>query len=401
LSSTGGSKAPPRVRSEYGLVSYVESVPLRRKLASLIKSFIIKEKLLTILIILYLITLVLTSGAVANLPKYVDFRAIALITSLLLISRGIESSGVFTLASIKLLTASRGSLTNLLILTSLITAGTAALVMNDTSLFIYVPLVVTMSRLLGIDKALLATVVTIAANVGSSLTPIGNPQNVIIWQHYGVGFSDFVATLAPFTALGMSLLIAYVAVLSRGLGLGRYLVRAPPPVRVNYSVLTTSSALLVANLVLAHLGMHYFALAVTVAVLLVIRREVVLRADYPLIAMFILMFADFRGLASVINIKYPLLSTSLGTVVVATLLSQVVSNVPATILLIDSVSKWGALAVGVNLGGTGFILGSLANVITIRLGGVSVREFHKYELPYFTILTLATLALVATHTYLP
>ncbi len=113
------------------------------------------------------------------------------------------------------------------------------------------------------------------------------------------------------------------------------------------------------------------------------------------------MFADFRGIASLIRFNYPLLGSALGIVVISSLLSQLVSNVPATILLIDSVSRWDTLAVGVNLGGTGFILGSLANVITIRLGGVSLKDFHRYELPYFLVLMGATLSLVGTHVYVP
>ncbi len=400
--STYGGTEKPSIRSEpTEVISEVTEVPTFKKLLNLIKSFLIKEKLLTILLILYLITCLLTSGNLLNLPKYVDFRAIALITSLLLVSRGIEASGVFTSLSIRLITLSRGSLPTLITLIILITASSAALVMNDTSLFIYVPLVLTLSRVLGINKALLATLVTIAANVGSSLTPIGNPQNIIIWQHYGISFTGFIVKLAPFTALGMTLLITYSLILCRRLGISEYSLTKPPMVRINYPLLITSSSLLIANLLLAHLGMHYFALLVTTLLLLVIRREVVLRADYPLIVIFILMFADFRGISSIIRFNSSLLSNCLVIIIASSLLSQLVSNVPATILLLDSVSRWGALAVGVNLGGTGFILGSLANVITIRLGGVSLREFHKYELPYFLALMSATLVLVSTHVYVP
>ncbi len=402
MSVGSSSTVPPSIRSEpTEVVSEEVRLPTLKKWFNVIKSFLIREKLLTILLILYLIICLLTLGRTLNPPKYVDFRTIALITSLLLVSRGIEASGIFTLLSIKMVTLSRGSLPTLFTFVILLTAASAALVMNDTSLFIYVPLVITLSRVLGVDRALLATLVTIAANVGSSLTPIGNPQNIIIWQHYGVSFYGFIIKLLPFTALGMTILITYSLILSKRLCVRRYSLTVPPGVRINYPLLITSSPLLVANLLFAHLGMHYFALLVTALSLLAIRREVVLRTDYPLILIFILMFADFRGIASLIRFNYPLLGSALGIVVISSLLSQLVSNVPATILLIDSVSRWGTLAVGVNLGGTGFILGSLANVITIRLGGVSLKDFHRYELPYFLVLMGATLSLVGTHVYVP
>ncbi len=259
MSVGSSSTVPPSIRSEpTEVVSEEVRLPTLKKWFNVIKSFLIREKLLTILLILYLIICLLTLGRTLNLPKYVDFRTIALITSLLLVSRGIEASGIFTSLSIKILTLSRGSLPTLFTFVILLTAASAALVMNDTSLFIYVPLVITLSRVLGVDRALLATLVTIAANVGSSLTPIGNPQNIIIWQHYGVSFYGFIIKLLPFTALGMTILITYSLILSKRLCARRYSLTVPPGVRINYPLLITSSSLLVANLLFAHLGVKLF-----------------------------------------------------------------------------------------------------------------------------------------------
>ena len=279
-------------------------------------------------------------------------------------------------------------------------ALSSTLVMNDTSLLILVPLIATMSKYLGEETgARLLSLATIAANIGSSLTPIGNPQNIIIWQRYRLGFTAFTASMAPFTLLGLLLLAAYTMLLLRP-GKGREGGSpggAPPPVRLHRPLLLVSLLLLVLDVSLAELGLPVYAAIATAAAYALVERSVLWSIDYTLIAVFALMFTDFREASSLASKTLSLgaLHGARQVLLVAVALSQAVSNVPATIMLVDHVPHyyWRALAVGVNLGGVGLVTGSMANIITLRMGGLKTQTLHKYTLPYFTLLLAATLLL--------
>ncbi len=95
--------------------------------------------------------------------------------------------------------------------------------MNDTAILVYAPMAASFSRLCGYPLAALVTYVTIAANVGSALTPFGNPQNLIIWAHYDPSMSEFILAMAPFTAAGLVILAVPTAKLP-----GRAVGRMPP-----------------------------------------------------------------------------------------------------------------------------------------------------------------------------
>ena len=300
----------------------------------------------------------------------------------------------------KLMSLSRGSPRYLAVILAVASAATASIVMNDTALFIYVPLTVAISRVCGVELACLASLVTIAVNVGSALTPMGNPQNIIIWQHYKAAFHEFIASLTPFMLVALTLLLVYTYLVVGAVARLKP-VPKPPAVKVSKILLAASVILLIVDVALAQYELSALALILTVAALLIVRKEAVTTVDYALMAMFVLMFADFRGLA---NILAPAMSglaitNPVSEVFLPVALSQVVSNVPATLFLIGHVSSWESLAVGANLGGVWLITGSLANIITVRLTGISMRKFHRYVLPYFAILSAVILVLAAAGLY--
>ena len=352
-----------------------------------------RDVLFSALLVLYLALVAITRGEALHLRSLVDTEALSLICSVMLVSAILEESGAFSYLAARAVRASGGSLTKLLLYLSLLSALSASVVMNDTAMFIYVPVAVAASSMTGAETALLVAIIAISANIGSSLTPIGNPQNIIIWRHYRIGFVFFVTAMAPFVAAGLVLLSAYI-VLAGAKGARGY--PAPPPVRLETRLLVPSLVCLVAIILLAETGYPYLGLLVAVVAALLTRPRILLSIDYLLLASFALMFIDFHILGELLA---PVLSrfTSLGTVptiLLATGLSQLVSNVPATILLLNHVKAWRPLAYGVNLGGVGLVTGSLANLIAIRLSGISVNKLHRYLLPYFAIL-LALVVLLA------
>ena len=99
------------------------------------------------------------------------------------------------------------------------------------------------------------------------------------------------------------------------------------------------------------------------------------------------MYLDIAGLSLLLGNPHVQLEDRITILFYGVLLSQIISNVPATILLVYHVKDWIMLTISVNLGGLGLASGSLANIITIRLGRINLRDFHKYTLPYFTLLS--------------
>ncbi len=315
--------------------------------------------------------------------------------SLLIVSRGVELSGAFSRVAPKIIRASGGSEAKLSMLAAVAVASASAVIMNDTAMFIFIPLLLTVSRIAGVDRVRLVVTAAIAANVGSSLTPIGNPQNIIIWREYGMPFHEFVAGMLPYVLAWLGILAITVGIVSRG---RRVRIPPMPTVRIRRGLLIASLALLVADVAAAQLGHPFIALAVTVATLAVVGREAILSLDIALVAVFTLIFIDFKEVAHLLKAARALPPThgAFAVTLSSALISQVVSNVPATVMLTSLTPRppWLPLAVGVNAGGTGFVIGSLANFIAVRMAGVRLRDFHRYSLPYFAIaLTIALLKL--------
>jgi len=319
------------------------------------------------------------------------------IVALLTVSRGIELSGVFSRVAPKVISASRGSPTRLVTLVALVVALSSAVIMNDTAMFVFVPLVVTISRLTRMDKVKAVAMTAIAANVGSALTPIGNPQNIIIWRRYGLAPHEFVAGMVPYVITWLALLVLLVLLTHKEEG--RVAVPPMPKVKVKEALLVSSMALLILDVVLAQVGQPLIGLAVTFATLALVGREAILSLDVPLILIFALIFVDFHEVSVLITRAGVLNTASLNPVAIiltAALLSQAVSNVPATVMLASAnpLPPWLPLTVGANVGGTGIVIGSLANLIAIRIAGIRLKDFHKYSIPFF-LASLASSVLIA------
>ncbi len=328
---------------------------------------------------MFLVLSLLDIGFPLRSLRYINFEAISLIISFMLVSKLLNISGAFSkLSSWILLRGGRSALILILLASEL----SAAILMNDTSLFFMIPLVIALSRISEGKLQDLAVLVTIAANIGSALTPFGNPQNIIIWSHYLITLHDFVLEMLPFFLISTGILLLF-AILMRRLGLKRVRI---PTIRLDFRLAISAVILLSLDLILAQVGLYLVGLALTLAASAVLRREVLLKIDIPLIVIFCLLFTDFGEVSYLMklwNILPPLAGVKL--LLASSLLSQLISNVPATITLLNHALDWKTLAVGVNLGGTGFITGSMANIITLRLAKVDMRKFHEISVPYFAI----------------
>lgn len=356
-----------------------------------LRDFVKREWFLFALMLLYLILLFRDGSLLQRTPNQIDWENLSLIGLLILLSRGLELSGIFTRLSCRLFSLSGGSERRLAFILLPTVALSSAVIMNNTAMLVFIPLIVTLSRIAGEDLSGLIVLSAIAANVGSALTPIGNPQNVIIWSHYRVLFHSFVLKMLPFVILWLLLLMLFAYFLFDG----EIEMRKLPLMSVRNSLLWISIILLVVDVVFAQEEKALWTFPLTLGVLLLAAREVLLGFDWALFLTFAFIFADFGEIAHILSssgVSFP--NSGISLFLTSAILSQLVSNVPATVLLLNG-RDWISLTVGVNIGGTGLIIGSLANLIAVRIARMRMKEFHIYSLPFFLIATVLSVLVLA------
>ncbi len=355
-------------------------------------SFITKNLLLVFLILLALVLAPLSHQRILEFPSMVHWDTILALAGLLLVTTGIGESGFFDLIAYRVSHQIADVRVLGLTLVSL-AAALSTFLTNDITLFIMVPLTLGLEKALGQGVMKIIFLETIAVNVGSSLTPIGNPQNIFLWHKWGISFPVFVQQMAPvfFIMVAVLLMATLACVHSKKLPAIDYI-----PLRVDRVLLALSVTMLVAFTVSIELRYARYFLWVVFACFLAIRRKVVLKSDWGLIFLFIAIFIDVHLIAQLKVVR-----TLIGAIdftsppalfLAGALSSQVISNVPAAVLLAKYATNYKIIAYGVSIGGNGLAIGSFANLITLRLlkKKSAILRFHAYSLPYFVATLLLT-----------
>ncbi|MHA1730897.1 MAG: sodium:proton antiporter [Promethearchaeota archaeon] len=333
----------------------------------------------------------------SDVTEIVDVRTVSSIANLLVVTTGVKASNVLEPPAHFLVARVREERSLALILVFL-AALSSTVFTNDVALFLVVPFTLELGESREIDTGKLVVFEAVAANVGSALTPIGNPQNLYLWHANGIPFWTFVAGMLP--------LFLVLAGILCGVTIAYFPAVPCEPKEVTSSrvdgILGAMSVLLMIPVVVcAQLGWSPYAFPLVVGLYLLLSRDVLLRVDWALLGVFVLMFVDFNLVASL-----PVVTSVVGSInlesgpvlfTFAALLSQVTSNVPAAIFLSRFTSNWRVLAYGANVGGNGLVIGSLANLIAIRLAEprVTWKKFHAYSIPFFLASGLVSLLFVS------
>ncbi|MGY6587608.1 MAG: SLC13 family permease [Wenzhouxiangella sp.] len=341
------------------------------------------EKLLVLLVLAWPLLWVIVPLSPGELAGLVHWKTIAALAGLMVLSRGLEDSGFLNNWGRVLLSKlhSERALAAFLVIFS---AVLSMVITNDVALFIVVPLTLALGSVARIPVARLVIFEALAVNAGSSISPIGNPQNLFLWQTSGASLVEFTAAMLPIgLALTAMLLLAIpLAFASHRISLDSF---TPHP-GGNRVLLVTSLVLYLPLLILVEQGHAVVAAVAVIALFLITFRQVLRGVDWPLLLVFILMFTNLGLLA-----KLPLLQT-LGNQIeswpggafsAGVLFSQIISNVPAAIFLDTFTDDWQSLAWGVSVGGFGLAIGSLANLIALRLARQPgmLLEFHRWSIP--------------------
>ena len=346
------------------------------------------------------IAAVLAAGSMYFVPpdrgylEYPDYRVLALLFGLMLVVAGLQGIGLFRYLGSRFLERIRDTRQLGFLLMALCFFG-SMFITNDVALITFVPFAVMTLEMAGQSKRLIHVVVlqTIAANLGSMLTPIGNPQNLYLYTRFELSIGDFLKYMLPLALLSLVLLTAAVALPGREALTVARSERAHAPDRKKLAVYIL--LFLVCLACVLRLLTWPVMLTVLVLAVLFTDRELFGKVDYFLLLTFLCFFL-FIGNAG----RIPAVSAILWELIegrelpVGAALSQVISNVPAAILLSGFTDSVRALLYGVNIGGLGTLIASLASVISYRLCGNSQGAGKGAYLKAFTLYNVAFLAVL-------
>jgi Na+/H+ antiporter NhaD/arsenite permease-like protein len=273
------------------------------------------------------------------------------------------------------------------------------LITNDVALITFVPLTLIISSKTKVPMIDTIIFQTLAANIGSSLTPMGNPQNLFIFSHYGLAPQQFFAAVGVFVILGGLWLYALNRKIKNE-ALEVKLASVKLPNKREALVWAAVFCFIIASI----LGFIDYKLAfiVTLLAVLIFNRSLLTKIDYLLLVTFVCFFI-FIGNISNVEAIYSYMSKHLNSQTsvyfASVFTSQLISNVPAAILLSNFTDNWRALLVGVNVGGMGTLIASLASVISYKLFIKDNLQAGKQYMLKFTVYNFMSLILLGIMGY--
>lgn len=368
---------------------------LKNSLINILK----KETVLSIAVILAMISMFVVHPDKRYL-EYIDFRTICILFSLMVIVAAFKSIGFFVALADKLTGAVKKKCTLALVLV-LLCFFASMFITNDVALITFVPFgIIVFGKLPeGEKRSWIIRVVimeTIAANLGSMLTPIGNPQNLYLFGISGMNIADFLALMLPYAIVSLGLLLVWIVMAglkekkSKGANTEIEPVGSAGSMQKNKEILIVYLVLFVVMLLVVGRIVPYQVAFVMVLMYTAIRQRKLLReVDYSLLGTFAALFIFIGNLGRIPALAGFIEKIMAGhEVQCAVAASQVMSNVPAAILLSGFTGNIKALIVGTNLGGLGTLIASMASLISFRY---IAREDRSMKGLYFLWFTLANI----------
>ncbi|MBR3651813.1 MAG: hypothetical protein IKN52_16290 [Victivallales bacterium] len=295
---------------------------------------------------------------------YFDWKTLTCLFCTLAVVGALRNILFFTMLAHNIVRLFRTTRTSILALAYITFIG-SMFIANDMALLTFLPLGYFVLSSTGNEKHLAFTFImqNIAANLGGMLTPFGNPQNLYLYTKFTIDTMEFMKIMAPPFAVAVLLItICCLCVESTPLRVEKTPVQKHTVRMCIYLALFALSVVIVFRLV-----PYYYGLAVITGVLLVMDRKALKKVDYPLLLTFTAFFI-FSGNMSRIEWVHDVFKHLLSkdTLTVSTLSCQFIRNVPSAILLSQFTENYRDLLVGVNIGGTGTLIASLASLITFR-----------------------------------
>lgn len=358
-------------------------------IASRLRQRLGEEWLLLLFAALAIALAVFDPQPLASYRHWVQLPTLAGLLGLLIATQGIRDSGLVQHAAVALV-ARAHSLRSLGLLLVAATALLSMVLTNDVSLFLIVPLTLAIGTISNLPVLRMVVLEALAVNAGSTLSPIGNPQNLLLWQHSQLSFLHFAAAMLPSAMVMLALVAAFT-----WLWLPRERV-ALAAERIDGAVNSPrlgvySMAALVGMVLLMEYGQAPLGAALLVVLFALLARASLRRVDWLLLLTFAAIFLGLGHSAELPLVQDALdrldFSQPLTVYLSGIVAAQLISNVPATVLLLERTPDAVALAVAVNVGGFGVAIGSLANLIALRLvkQPQGLRLLHLVSIPFLLV----------------
>lgn len=362
-------------------------------------SFMKKETVLTIATLLAVVSAFFVKPD-RQYIGYIDFRTLGILFGLMVIMQGFQRTGLFDRIG-KSLLQKTGKLWQLILVLVMLCFIFSMLITNDVSLLTFVPFSILVLKKCGQEQAMIPTVIlqTVAANLGSMLTPIGNPQNLYLYGLMDCSIPEFMGILLPYTVMTfVLLLLSLLCIRGKGQEIscrmeeGTEIKQSRKHRNLIYGLLFLLALLVVARI------LPYGVLVTAVFLYTIIfDREALKGADYALLVTFVSFFILIGNLGRISLIREALERFVSGwEILTGVLASQVISNVPAAVLLSGFTENYRDLLVGVNLGGLGTLIASMASLISFKLYTKCYKENRGRYLRWFTLVNIIYLFLLLT-----
>lgn len=326
---------------------------------------------------------------------YIDFKTLSLLFCLMITVCGFRSVNLFTTFG-NMLSKKADTNRKITVFMVALCFFSSMFITNDVALITFVPFTIFLLKSVNESEILGKVVIleTISANLGSMLTPVGNPQNLYIYSMSGMSVGTFICTMLPLSAV--SLVLVLVLCISVKNEKFENKNTKNNDVDMNKKGVAVYSVLFLLCISCVLHILNYICLFIIVSVVIALyNRKLFLDVDYILLLTFVFFFIFIGNLSNMESVKTFLESIIDGKeLFIGAFLSQFISNVPATILLSKFTHNYESLLYGVNIGGLGTLIGSMASLISYKFYSLTKNANNKQYIKNFSIYNFALFAIL-------
>lgn len=355
-----------------------------------IKNILQNEIVLVISLLAALVSALYVHPSIQYL-SYIDFKVLVILFCLMAIVSGLKKIGVFGFLAQRMTAGSKNSKALRLSLI-LICFFSSMLITNDVALITFVPFAIMVLNITAQTNHMIYVIVmqTVAANLGSMLTPVGNPQNLYLYSFYNMQTAEFFKITIPVTIAGL-LLIIMLSLIGKNENIY---------VRFNSNETISNNKLLILYLFLFmlclgtvfHLIDYKVTFLIVFATVFITDKSLFKNIDYGLLATFVCFFIFVGNIGNIQSVNL-FISNIIENreLIISVLLSQIFSNVPTSVLLSTFTRNYKSLIIGTNIGGLGTLIASLASLISFKL---YVKTNDSKPLKYLLVFSIVNILIL-------
>lgn len=336
--------------------------------------------------------------------EYIDFRVLALLFCLMIVVAGFNSIGLFDKLA-KFITRRIKTVKGIILVMIMLCFFFGMIITNDVALIIFVPFCIMVLKKIQREDLYIPVIVlqTLGANMGSMLTPIGNPQNLYLYTHYNISIKEFLLTMLPVTAIAFVMLIISVMFIKGGKVENNSIISTSNATTADETeiksfkkiicYITYSILFILCLLTVLRVLPYYITLVIVIIGIAIVNPKLFKKVDYMLLLTFIAFFIFVGNMGRIQVIKAALEHMIVGKEMLLGIgVSQIISNVPAALLLSNFTESGRELLLGVNIGSLGTLIASMASLISYKYYCQIPKSKGTRYMLIFTVYNIAYLA---------